>query len=43
MEINIIGLYDRERERERIWVNPEGNRVMLSVDEDDSKYIIKEA
>ena len=39
MEINITGLY----ERERIWVNPEGNRVMLSVDEDDSKYIIKEA
>ena len=33
----------RETERERVWVNPEGNRVMLSVDEDDSKYIIKEA
>ena len=40
MEINIVGLY--ERERERIWVNPEGHRLMLSVDEDESKYIIKE-
>ena len=44
MEINIVGLCERERERERerIWVNPEGHRVMLSVDEDESKYIIKE-
>ena len=39
MEINIVGLY--ERERERIWVNPEGHRVMLSVDEDESKVFFR--